>query len=92
LAARRPLHVDHSLMAKRLTAEQRRALAMLANAGQSGCADAFMMAHGFTVDMLAGLVRAGLATATPQRMRAGGRMIEVARVRITDAGRRAVAN
>jgi hypothetical protein len=79
-------------MAKRLTAEQRRALAMLADAGQRGYTDAMMMAQGFTVDLLASLVRAGLATATPQRMRAGGKLIEVAKVQITDAGRWAVAN
>ncbi len=29
------------------------------------------MAHGFTIDLLVELVRAGLATATPQRMVAG---------------------
>ncbi len=57
-------------MAQRLSAEQRRALAMLADAGQSGCTDQLMMAHDFTFDILAGLVRGGLATATPQRMRA----------------------
>jgi hypothetical protein len=33
------------------------------------------------------LVRAGLATATAERVVAGSRKIEVARVRITDAGR-----
>jgi hypothetical protein len=37
------------------------------------------------------LVRAGLATATPQRVRAGGKAMEVAVLRITDAGRRALA-
>jgi len=47
-----------------------------------------MTAHGFTVDLLASLVRAGLATAMPQRVRAGDKLIEVARVRITDAGQR----
>jgi hypothetical protein len=30
--------------------------------------------------------------ATPERVRAGSRMIVVARVRITDAGKRAVSN
>jgi hypothetical protein len=79
-------------MAKRISAEQRRALAMLANAGQSECTDGFLMAQGFTVDVLASLVRAGLATATPQRVRAGGKLIEVAKVRITDAGRQVVSN
>jgi hypothetical protein len=52
--------------------------------------EAIMIANGFTVDLLAGLVRAGLAMATPQRMRPGDQMIEVTRLRITDAGRRAL--
>jgi len=37
------------------------------------------------------LVRAGLAMATVERMVAGGKSIEVARVRITEAGRRALS-
>jgi hypothetical protein len=78
-------------MAQRLSAEQRRALAILAGAGQRGCTDQFMMAHGFTFDILAGLVRAGLATATLRRMRVNERMMEVARLRITEAGRDALA-
>jgi hypothetical protein len=50
-----------------------------------------LLAHGFTVELLADLVRAGLATATTERVVAGGRAIEVARVRITPAGRKALA-
>ena len=46
---------------------------------------------GFTVEQMVDLCFAALATATPERMVAGGRTIEVARVRITDAGRRALA-
>jgi hypothetical protein len=38
--------------------------------------------------MLVDLIRAGLATANTERMVAGGRPIEVTRVRITDAGQR----
>jgi hypothetical protein len=49
------------------------------------------VAHGITVDVLVGLVRAGLATAHAERVKAGGQTVEVARVRITDAGRRALA-
>jgi hypothetical protein len=37
------------------------------------------------------LVRAGLATATPQRVTAGRDKLEVATLRITEAGRRALA-
>jgi hypothetical protein len=50
-----------------------------------------MLAGGFKL-AIARLVRNGLTTATPQRVRAGGEAIEVTRVRITDAGRRAVSN
>jgi len=38
--------------------------------------------------MLAGLVRAGLATAEREVIKTGGKTIEVVRVRITAAGRR----
>ena len=79
-------------MAQPLSAEQRRALAMLADAGHRGYTDQFMMAHGFTFDLLASLIRAGLATATLRRVRADGHVIEVALIRITDAGRQAVLN
>ena len=48
-----------------------------------------MLAHGFTTDLLG--VHAGLATATPETVHAGKRPIEVVRVRITDAGRLALA-
>ena len=46
-----------------------------------------MFAYGITVEMLIGLIEAGLASATPERVRAGSKAIEIARVRITDAGR-----
>jgi hypothetical protein len=38
------------------------------------------------------LVRAGLASVRTERMVAGGKAIEVARMQITDAGRRALAD
>ena len=50
-----------------------------------------MLAHGFTIPQMVELVRAGLASASSERVRAGREVIEVARVRITDAGRRALA-
>jgi hypothetical protein len=49
-----------------------------------------MLAHGFSVEQTVDLVRAGLATAKAERVVAGGGAIEVARVRITEAGRRAL--
>jgi hypothetical protein len=51
-----------------------------------------MIAHGFTVEQLVELVRAGLATASAERVVAGGRTMEIATVRITEAGRRALAD
>jgi hypothetical protein len=52
--------------------------------------EAIMLAHGFSIDMMVGLVNAGLATATAERVVAGRRTIEVARVRSTEAGRKAL--
>ena len=73
-----------------LGAEQRRALEMLADAGLRGCTGATLLAHGFNIDMIADLVKDGLATAHRETMRIGGKKIPVARVRITYAGQRAL--
>jgi hypothetical protein len=74
-----------------LSADQRRALVMLATAGQGGIAQAVLSAHGFDATMIAGLVNRGLATLTMEKIRADGKLIAVAMVRITEAGRRALA-
>jgi len=47
---------------------------------------ALLFAYGITVEMLVRLIDAGLATATAERMVAGNKTIEVARMRITEAG------
>jgi hypothetical protein len=70
-------------------AARRRALELLASS-RDGCTEAIMLAHGFTVKLMLDLCVAGLATATPERMVAGGRTIEVATMRITEAGRQAL--
>jgi hypothetical protein len=44
-----------------------------------------LAAHGFGVAMIAGLINQGLATLTHEKVRAGGKMIEVGKVRITAA-------
>jgi hypothetical protein len=49
-----------------------------------------MLARGFTRRTLAGLVRAELATARHEIVKAGDKTIDVVRVRITAAGRWAV--
>jgi hypothetical protein len=71
--------------------DRQRALQLLAACPQEGCTQAILVAHGFTVEQMVELVRAGLATATPQRVTAGRHKMEVAVLRITDEGRRALA-
>jgi len=81
---RRPYHY------RRPHPDRRRALELLA-ASRKGCTKAMTRAHGFSIDMLLDLLKAGLATTKRERMVAGGRQTDVARVRITEAGRRALA-
>jgi hypothetical protein len=73
----------------RLSAEQRRALKLLAKI-PGGATEATMFAHGFWREMLAGLILAGLATVITAFIRAGGPAMKVDRYRITAAGRRAI--
>jgi hypothetical protein len=68
---------------KRVTDDERRALRLVA-CNPFGATEAIMHVHGFTRQMLAKLVRAGLATAQSET----GKAIAVGRIRITDAGRR----
>jgi hypothetical protein len=69
-----------------MTDDERRLLEMLA-ASADGCTDA--LAHGFTAELVVGLLRWGLATAKAEQT--AGRAVDVTRVRITDAGRRSLA-
>ncbi len=50
-----------------------------------------MIAHELSVEQMVELVRAGLATATAERMVAGNKTIKIARVRITEPGRRVLS-
>jgi hypothetical protein len=75
-----------------LTAEQHRALALLMSVGLNGASQASLMAHGFCVSMIAGLVKRGLATLTRETIRAGSRLVDVRKVRITAAGREALTS
>ena len=68
-----------------LTMEQHRALTLLATAGRNGATQSLFAAHGFGVGVVAGLVNQGLATLTHEKVRAGSKLVEVAKVRITDA-------
>jgi DNA-binding PadR family transcriptional regulator len=73
-------------MAAKSATDQGRALELLAGSARKGCTEAFLLAHGFTVELLADMVRAGLATAQIEHAHAGGQT----RVHITDAGRQAL--
>jgi hypothetical protein len=70
--------------------EQRRLLEMLNGASPRGCPEALVPANGFNIELLTGLVRAGLATVATETVRTGDRTRAVANVKITDAGRRAI--
>jgi hypothetical protein len=65
--------------------DRRRALELLA-ASPDGCTEALLFANGFTAELLIELVRAGLASAHAERMVGDGKMMEVARVKISEAG------
>jgi hypothetical protein len=73
-----------------LTADQRRALALLA-IDQRGTTEDLMLACGFRGKMPAGLVLAGLATVVTETVGAGDATIKVERYRITEDGRAALA-
>ena len=69
-----------------LTGEQIGALEMLP-CGPNGCTETELKAKGFTIGLLGGLIRAGLATATPGIVEAGGRSFGVVRLAVTEKGR-----
>jgi hypothetical protein len=63
---------------------------MLNRSPRSGCADTLLLAHGFTLAVLVGLVDDGLAEARAETITAPGRTTHIVRMRITAAGRRAI--
>ena len=75
----------------RLSADQREALALLASDPQGATDELLVLVHGFDSNMIADLVESGLAMARLENMKAGSRAIEVVRIRITGAGRDALA-
>jgi hypothetical protein len=72
---------------RHLGAQQRLALQLLAGT-PFGATEATMFVNGFTRQMLARLISAGLATTRREVNKAGGQT--VGRVRITEAGRQAL--
>jgi hypothetical protein len=78
---------------RRLSPQPRRTLELLKLLASSphGATEALLVrAHGFDSDMVAGLARSGLATAGRETMSAGAKPVEVVRLKITAAGRRAI--
>jgi hypothetical protein len=73
-----------------LSDEQRRALALLASIPHGVTEGQLALVHRFDRDMIAGLVRAGLATPRRETIETGDRRIKVVRLIITAAGRRAL--
>jgi hypothetical protein len=74
---------------RRLGTKARDALELLTAASPS-CPEPLLLAHGIKIEMIAGLVRKGLATAQTEAANDGGRPVEIVRVGITDAGRQAI--
>ena len=62
---------------------------MLANSPE-GATEAVLVAHGFMYETITRLVDSGLATSTMEPFLVDGRLVEVMRFRITDAGRKAL--
>jgi hypothetical protein len=84
-------HGDHSKPPSQPATRRALELLKLLAGSPHGITEALLVrAHGFNSDMIAGLIRAGLATAERETMKAGAKPVEVLRVRVTDAGRRAI--
>ena len=66
---------------------RQRALSLLANSAD-GRTEARLLSHGFTREVISGLIRDGLATANTSRV--GRAPVEVVRIKITEAGRAAL--
>src|SRR5262249_24268815 len=74
-----------------LNTKQRQALELIAKGPHGATEQLLVLGHRFDSNMIADLVRTGLAAAQHQTANVGGgKAIEVVRMRITDAGRKAI--
>ena len=73
---------------RRLSGKARRALELLVD--QQDSTEAYLGYLGFTDRMLFLLAQAGLITIRHEMINTGAELIDIGRVRITDAGRRAL--
>ena len=76
---------------RRLSPSARRALLLLATSPHGANEALLVLVHGFKRQILAGLVRAGLAAAECEVVNDRGMLVEVVRLRITNDGRKALA-
>jgi hypothetical protein len=74
----------------RTSSEQQRALKLLARSGHGVNEELLIRGHGFSRGVLSSLIRRRLAVTSREVVMAGDRAIEVLRIRITPAGRRAI--
>ncbi len=74
----------------RMSPSRRRCLELLAQAPEGVTEPLLRVEFGIDTPVTAGLVEEGLAVAREMRQRVGNRVLEVQRVQITDAGRRAL--
>ena len=74
-----------------MNADEHRLLELLA-ASDDGCSEALLMAHGFALELIDGVIIVGLATAKAERAFTAGRAIESNQIRITGAGRKVLAD
>ena len=78
---------------RRLSPQPRRTLELLKLLASSpyGATEALLvLVHGFDSGMVGGVVQAGLATAERETMKVGAKPVEVVRLNITAAGRKAI--
>jgi hypothetical protein len=73
-----------------VSAEQRRAQKMLADAGEGGSTLDMLVANRFPAELLADLVSDGLAMMQGETVKVDERTSEIIRVMITDAGLSAI--
>jgi hypothetical protein len=91
LLSRRGTQMAANSRRHRLSGKARRVLQLLAN--QQGSTEAYLGTYlGFTDQMLFLLSQAGLITIRHEIINTGGELIDIGRVRITDAGRRALGD
>jgi hypothetical protein len=76
-------------MSSHYVAIRDRALRFLAE-NPDGCSRAILLAHGFSLELLDKLIRAGLAMASTEREMRGDKTIEVVRIKLTKSGRATV--